>query len=374
MSKEEREGGRKRERGSNKRSSKVSPKEKKSNPVHRNSRFVFFFQALAFRTHRQGFDVFRREEPRAPEERRARRHGDQGLDRIIFRRGSDVGACQGRRLGSRGELDDGARVAVHEAGAGGHRFDEFGGTKTTRSPRKRERERRSELDMLEERELEERELERKKLDRELRRKKKTSEINAQSNDFPGGERAINFGSAQGGDALALSLSLSLLPRPWRYARVSRGEISSLAPRRFVPNGATQKLRKSANRKKKKKRAGSQKSRAPSSLSFLERASAPSSPHMRGIKKEDTVAVPRSERNGVTPAERAQKKRAIAFASSFPSAPRSRPSSLLSSGSRSLSGSPRALHSLFLIFSNFHLLALLFPFPFSPFSRFRHSHT
>ena len=175
-------------------------------------------------------------------------------------------------------------------------------------------------------------------------------------------------------SLSLSLSLSLLPRPWRYARVSRGEISSLAPRRFVPNGATQKLRKSANRKKKKKRAGSQKSRAPSSLSFLERASAPSSPHMRGIKKEDTVAVPRSERNGVTPAERAQKKRAIAFASSFPSAPRSRPSSLLSSGSRSLSGSPRALHSLFLIFSNFHLLALLFPFPFSPFSRFRHSHT
>jgi len=93
----------------------------------------------------------------------------------------------------------------------------------------------------------------------------------------------------------------------------------------VPNGATQKLRKSANRKKKKKRAGSQKSRAPSSLSFLERASAPPSPLMRGIKKEDTVAVPRSERNGVTPAERAQKMRANAFASSFPSAPRSRPS-------------------------------------------------
>ena len=142
----------------------------------------------------------------------------------------------------------------------------------------------------------------------------------------------------------------------------------------MPNGATQKLRKSANRKKKKKRAGSQKSRAPSSLSFLERASAPPSPLMRGIKKEDTVAVSLSERNDVTPAERAQKKRAIAFASSFPSAPRSRPSSLLSSGSRSLSGSPQALHSLFLIFSNFHLLALLFPFPFSPFSRFRHSHT
>ena len=239
----------------------------------------------------------------------------------------------------------------------------------------REREREKERARYARRERARRERARKKKTRQrASTEKKEKRSNAQSNDFPGGERAINFGSAQGGDALALSLSLSLLPRPWRYARVSRGEISALAPRRFVPNGATQKLRKCANRKKKKKRAGSQKSRAPSSLSFLERASAPPSPHMRGIKKEDTVAVPRSERNGVTPAERAQKKRAIAFASSFPSAPHSRPSSLLSSGSRSLSGSPRALHSLFLIFSNFHLLALLFPFPFSPFSRFRHSHT
>ena len=60
------------------------------------------------------------QKPRAPEERRARRHGDEGLERIVSRRGWDVGGRQRRRLGSRGELDDRARVAVHEAGSGGH--------------------------------------------------------------------------------------------------------------------------------------------------------------------------------------------------------------------------------------------------------------
>ena len=248
-----REGGRERERGSNKRSSKVSPKEKKSNPVHRNSRFVFFFQALAFRTHRQGFDVFHHEEPRAPEERRARRHGDQGLDRIIFRRGSDVGACQGRRLGSRGELDDGARVAVHEAGAGGHRFDEFGGTKTTRSPRKRERERRRELDMHEEREVEERELERKKLDRELRRKKKRSESTHNQTIFLE-EREQSTSGARRGETPSLSLSLSLcylaLGVMQEYLEVRsapwpRGALCQTARRRSCERAPTERRKKNA---------------------------------------------------------------------------------------------------------------------------------
>ena len=106
--------------------------------------------------------------------------------------------------------------------------------------------------MLGERELEERELERKKLDRELRRKKKRSESTHNQTIFLE-EREQSTSGARRGEtpSLSLSLSLSLLPRPWRYARVSRGEISALAPRRFVPNGATQKLRKCANRKKKK---------------------------------------------------------------------------------------------------------------------------
>jgi len=229
--------------------------------------------------------------------------------------------------------------------------------------------------MLEERELEERELERKKLDRELRRKKKTSEINAQSNDFPGGERAINFGSAQGGDALALSLSLSLcylaLGVMQEYLEVRsapwpRGALCQTARRRSCERAPTER---------RKKNAPDPKNQGLPRLSLFWSA-LPPRPLLTcaELRKNTPSAVPRSERNGVTPAERAQKKRAIAFASSFPSAPRSRPSSLLSSGSRSLSGSPRALHSLFLIFSNFHLLALLFPFPFSLFSRFRHSHT
>lgn len=123
MSKEEREGG----RATRGRRSRVDERKKE----RKNSRNFLIvipvpsspFKPWPFATHHQGVRIFPSgQTSRAPEERSARGHGDERLECIVLRRRSDVGAREGRRLGSGGELDDGARVAVHEAGAGGHSF------------------------------------------------------------------------------------------------------------------------------------------------------------------------------------------------------------------------------------------------------------
>ena len=110
------------ERKTNEKNEKQT-KKKKSNPFHRNSRRASRSRAFSFHTRHKETRISRSKiRILVPEERRARRDRHKGLDGIVSRRRSDVGLRKGCRLHARGQLHDGARVAVHEACARGHVF------------------------------------------------------------------------------------------------------------------------------------------------------------------------------------------------------------------------------------------------------------